>query len=425
MARIDVIGLGPGGADLLSAGSLAIWEATPHRFLRTTRHPAVEVVGEGKSFDELYESIDTFEELYPAIVRSLVTEARLHGRVAYAVPGSPSVAESTVDLLTSQADYDLEVVLHPALSFVDLAWIRLGVDPLEVGARLVDGHRFAECLHGAGGAALVAQCDSRFILSDIKLAVELPPDAPAVLLKRLGLPDEQVLEVAWADIDRTVEADHLTSLWIPQLPAGPGGGLDELIVLVDRLRNQDPWKSVQTHETLRRYLLEESYEVLEAIDVYDAASGEGASELAAELGDLLYQVVFHASLANTAGWFDLGDVIGAIQAKLLARHRYPGSGEAPRLEDLTAEWERSKQVEHGRESAFDGIPRSLPSLVRVMALVKKAEALGLDFPVPAGADHGASILAAALAAMADGVDPEDALRRELLETEETLRVAEQ
>src|SRR5213079_217596 len=123
-------------------------------------------------------------------------------------PGSPLVGERSVELLMTDGRVDVELVA--GLSFLDLAWARLRVDPLAAGARLVDGQRFAVQAAGAAGPLLVGQCDSLDVLSAIKLAVEDPPREPVVVLQRLGLPDESVTEVAWADLDRTVRPDHLT-----------------------------------------------------------------------------------------------------------------------------------------------------------------------------------------------------------------------
>jgi tetrapyrrole methylase family protein/MazG family protein len=380
-----------------------------------------------ETFDELYESCPTFEAVYRSIVEELLAAAESHGRVAYVVPGSPTVAERTVEMLLALPDEPAgpEVVVHPAMSFADLAWTRLGVDPVAVGARLADGHDFSSALAG-GAPVLVAQCESRLTLSEIKLSLDEPPDAPVTLLQRLGLPDESIREVPWNDIDRTVEPDHLTSLWIPELPRSAGKRLEELALLMELLRAADPWKAAQDHDTLRRYLLEESYEVLEALDGYDPDTGEGSRELASELGDLLYQVVFHSSLAAGSGWFDLADVVGAIHDKLLSRHRHvDSSGNAMAegigsIDELTAQWENAKLAEHGRSSAFDGIPSALPALVRAMVIAKKASALGLVIEEPAEGPGG-SLLAVALDAIADGVDPEDALRRELDRVEGILR----
>lgn len=388
-----------------------------------------------ESFDHLYESEQTFEDVYDAIVEELLDAATRHGEITYAVPGSPTVAETTVEALIAKASTTAgpEVVLHPAMSFADLAWTRLGIDPVERGVRLVDGHRFSTAAVG-GGPVLVAQCESALTLSDIKLSLEVPPVGPVTLLRHLGLPDELILEVDWADIDRSVEADHLTSLWIPNLPDSAGVRLDRFAELMERLRIADAWKSAQDHDTLRRFLLEESYEVLEALDRYDPDTGAGSDALATELGDLLYQIVFHASLAAESGWFELTDVVAAIHDKLVSRHPHvpeavDGSGvaqrsESPTVEELTAAWEQAKQAEHERESAFDGIPAALPALVRTMAVAKKASALGLPFPTP-GEGFGGSLITIALEAIEAGIDPEDALRREVERVEGVLRASGQ
>ena len=444
-----MVGLGPAGADLVTAGTLEVIRASRATFCRTLRHPAAEelfgtsggatAAADGpatahrpvRSFDSTYENEPTFSNVYASIVAELIDAASELGNITYAVPGSPTVAETTVEMLLAEAALPggPQVVVHPAMSFADLAWARLGVDPVQLGARLVDGHRFGEMV-GGGGPLLVAQCESPLTLSEVKLTLEDPPDGPVVLLQRLGLPDELVQEVDWADIDRSVEPDHLTSLWIPDAPSSAGAHLDDMATLMEQLRSADAWKAAQSHETLRRYLIEESYEVLEALDDYDPRTGEGSEELAAELGDLLYQIVFHSSLASEAGWFDLNTVVRAIHDKLVSRHPHvpqagdPEGGGIPSpshsVGELASLWEQSKRAELGRESAFDGIPASLPALVRAMAVTKKASALGLEIPEPAPG-VGGDLLVLALAAIATGADPEDELRRELRRIEGVLR----
>ncbi len=226
------------------------------------------------------------DEVYTGIVDELAERAGRDGSIVYAVPGSPVVAERTVEMLS--ADGRIEVVVHPALSFLDLTWARLRVDPVELGVRLVDGHRFGVEAAGQRGPLLVAQCESRFVLSDVKLSVDEPPAEPVVVLQRLGLPDERIVEVDWADLDRSVEPDHLTSLWIPQLVSPVASEVAGFAELMRALRVSDPWKAEQTHDSLKRFLLEESYEVLEAIDAFDPDTGEGAEALEEELGRKLF-----------------------------------------------------------------------------------------------------------------------------------------
>ena len=271
-----VVGLGPAGPDQLTVAAVAAIDRVPpgRRFLRTVRHPAAVALGEGvASFDQMYERASTLAEVYPAIVEALVAAAADGSEVLYAVPGSPLVAERTVELLLADARVTVDVV--PGMSFADLAWARVGIDPVAAGARLVDGHRFAVEAAGERGPMLVAQCDSKAVLSDIKLAVESSAGLSAVVLSRLGLPDESVRTVAWDDLDRDVEPDHLTSVFIPVLAAPVAGEVARFAELVRTLRERCPWDQEQTHATLTRHLLEETYEVLEAIGALDVESGVG------------------------------------------------------------------------------------------------------------------------------------------------------
>ncbi len=446
---VRVVGLGPGGSDLVTAGTLELLAGDGPTFLRTTRHPAASVVPvDAVSFDDVYERAERIDDVYREIVETLVAAASQHGSVVYAVPGSPVVAEHTVELLVADARVTAE--LHPALSFLDLTWVRLGVDPVEQGVRLVDGHRFEVEAAGERGPLLVGQCDSRFVLSDIKLSVDDGPDEPVVVLQRLGLPDELIVEVSWDDLDRSIEPDHLTSLWIPRLGAPVASDVARFEELMRELRTSDPWKAAQTHDSLKRFLLEEAYEVLEAIDAYDPDSGEGAEELTSELGDLLYQVVFHAALGTEAGWFDLSDVARAIHDKLVSRNddlvrATDGRPEDAGVDGAISVWEATKRTEQGRDSAFDGIPHALPALTRAMKVQRKAEALGLDGGAEAlgldgGPDEGTDALGLddpsdveevgrVLATVVDrarraGVDPEDALRRRIDADEARFRATE-
>jgi tetrapyrrole methylase family protein/MazG family protein len=402
---VVVVGLGPAGPELLTSAATAAIGRVPERYVRTTRHPAAAAVPEAIAFDPVYESAATMAEVYAAIVDALVEAATSAGEVLYAVPGSPMVAERTVELLL--ADGRVDVHLVPGLSFLDLAWARLGVDPLASGARLVDGHRFTVEAAGERGPLLVAQCDSRHVLSDVKLAVDDGPDV--VVLQRLGLPDESVRVVPWADLDRDVEPDHLTCLWVPALAAPVAGEVARFAELVRTLRERCPWDREQTHQTLTRHLLEETYEVLEAIERLDGSPAAWA-HLEEELGDLLFQVVFHSTLAAEEGQFTLADVARGIHDKLVHRHPHVFAGvEADTVGQVVSNWEKIKQAEKGRASVMEGISPGLPSLLYAHKVQRKAASFGVD-PRVAGDDVGAALFAVVDRARRSGVDPEAALR---------------
>ena len=279
--RVTVVGLGPAGPELVPAAALDALRDASRCLVRTARHPSAAVVagvatGPVEHFDRLYEGADTFDDVYRRIVEEVVaaaTTVAAPGYVAYAVPGSPLVAERTVALLRDDPRVSVEVV--PAMSFLELAWARLGVDPVDAGVRLVDGTAFAIEAAGERGPLLVAQCHGRGRAgrgeAGRRRRLGPRPRARAVLLHHLGLPDEQVVEVPWADIDRTLEADHLTALWVPRLAAPVAAELVGLEELVRTLRAGCPWDRDQTHGSLGRHLLEEAYEVLDAIEVVAAA----------------------------------------------------------------------------------------------------------------------------------------------------------
>ncbi len=384
--RVVVAGLGPAGPELVTAATLAAIERVPHRYLRTRRHPAASAVPEAASFDAFYEEASTLDEVYERIVGALVEGARSHGEVLYLVPGSPGVAERSVALLRHQRQVMVEVL--PAMSFLELAWARLE-DPLGSGARLVDARRFAEEAAGERGPLLVVQCDSRLVLSQVKLSVDEGP-AEVTVLQRLGLPDEAVFRVAWDELDRAVEPDHLTSLWVPTLAAPVGGELVRLAELVRTLRQRCPWDREQTHQSLTRHLLEEAYEVVEAIEDLGRAGADGLSggysELEEELGDLLFQVCFHSTLASEEGHFTLADVARGVHDKLVRRHPHVfGDAEAGDAGQVVANWERSKKAEKSRGSIMDGVPAALPSLLLALKVQRRAAAEGFDWESVEGA----------------------------------------
>jgi tetrapyrrole methylase family protein / MazG family protein len=423
--RVVIVGLGPAGADhLVPAARDAIARAST-RFVRTARHPAVEqLTAEGltfEAFDAAYDAADDLDAAYAEITRRVLAAARRsRDHIVYAVPGSPAVAERTVALLHEAAGRgEITLGVVAGLSFADLAWARVGIDPMATAARVVDGRAIAEA--ELAGPVLIAQCDNRFVLSDVKLELleHLAPDTPVSVLQRLGLPDERVTTVVLEDLDRVVEPDHLTSVFVD---AGAGAStaareLVRLFQLAKRLRDPGgcPWDAEQTHHSLTRYLLEESYEVVEAVDALpvaapggDEAPPPGAyAALEDELGDLLYEVVFHAILAEEAGGFTMADVARGIHDKLVRRHPHVfGDVVADQATDVVRNWEQIKLEEKGTTSLVEGITPGLPSLLYTNKLFRKAASIGLD---PGDSGEALDRIDVAVARLRTGDGPDDAL----------------
>lgn len=428
---VTVCGLGPGGLDRLTDATRLAIETIPIRFVRTRRHPSVAVVGAAESFDDLYDRADSFEALYRQIADTIADAARDRGEVLYAVPGSPLVLEASVRHL--RADDRVRVRLVPALSFLDEVWARLGIDPVEESVRLVDGYRFAVDAAGERGPLVVAHVHDRWLLSDIKLAIDAGDEQRAIVLQRLGTPEESITEVAWPELDRVVEPDHLTTLYLPDVAAPVSQELARSVELMNRLRRECPWDREQDHATLRPHLVEEAYEVLDAIDgVVARGDGDAYGELEEELGDLWFQILFHAELAGEAGQFTIADVARGLYDKMVRRHPHvfeAGHDGIAQAVDTVANWDRIKGEEKDRPSALDGIPTHLPALAFTAKMLSRAERAGtvadggsvgaaLDRLVAerggpgVDPDHvvGEVLLAAVTVARRHGVDPEEALR---------------
>ncbi len=188
----------------------------------------------------------------------------------------------------------------------------------------------------------------------------------------------------------------------------PHPELDRLIAVMHTLRRHCPWDAEQTHLSLVPYLVEETLEVVEAVeDGTDAV-------LVEELGDLLLQVAFHAEIADQEGRFDIEDVARGISDKLVARHPHVFASE-PVPDDLLATWEQRKRAEKGRTSALDGIPGRMSALTRAAKVIARSERHGVAVPLDAGTpdaadDLGARILALVAEAHERGVDAEQATR---------------
>ena len=397
--HVTVVGLGPGDDRFITAHTIAAIAATPVRFVRTTRHPSSGLVGPATSFDDIYEAADSFDDVYATIVDRLVAAAAQHDHILYAVPGSPLVLERTVRLLRTDARIDCTVL--PAISFLDLAYERLNIDPVEARLRLIDGHEFAVAAAGETGPLLVAHTHANWMLSDIKLAVESATgDEPVVILQRLGTVDEHITHTTWADLDRTVEADHLTCLYVPHLAAPVGAELVRFHQLSRVLREQCPWDQEQTHQSLVKYLLEETYEVVDAIQALDPHDPTTDEHLVEELGDLLYQVEFHATIAEQEGRFTIADVARGVHDKLVRRHPHVfGDVQVDGADQVVRNWDAIKRDEKQRTSVFDGVPNSQPSLGYAYAVQRKAAKVGFDWPdihgaIPKIAEETAEVLQA-------------------------------
>ncbi len=412
---ILVVGLGPGRWTDLTVEAHETLMSAQRVICRTLRHPTVDALRQARpdltleSFDELYETASDFAELYQRMALRLLDEAAKlppGESLVYATPGHPLIGEESVRILLEQArEQGVSARVIGGMSFLEPICAALGLNPLERDLQVLDATLLAatpaEAVMGAltpTKPALIAQVYNRRLASGVKLALgELyPDDWEMTLIRWAGIPGrEEIRRLPLVELDRDESADHLTTLYAPPLePLRATRSPEGLRYIVMRLRAPDgcPWDREQTSQSLRRYVLEEAYEVAEAIDELDG-SVESAEKLADELGDLLLQVYLQAEVAYGEDQFHLGDVLQAISEKLIRRHPHVfGDVAVHDAEHVVRNWEVIKRQERAargeaveKESVLRGIPRSAPALYQAFELSKKAAKTGFDWPETAGA----------------------------------------
>ncbi len=230
---------------------------------------------------------------------------------------------------------------------------------------------------------VISQVDTPAVVGEVALVLGrvMAPETSITIARRLGSGDESVELVPLSELARQ-PVDARTTLFVEAQQVGWHG----LVTTNRRLRSECPWDRKQTHHSLVSHLVEESYEVVDALSRLDAEAPGGQPDFGAyaeveeELGDLLLQVVFHSTLAAEAGAFDIEEVAEAIRRKLVHRHPHVfGDVEASTADQVISNWERIKGEEKRRESLMDDIPGALPAVARSEKMQIRAASVGFDW----------------------------------------------
>jgi tetrapyrrole methylase family protein / MazG family protein len=387
---ITIVGLGPSGLGALGESARSLLETAQVVIARTLEHPAAGQLADSRTIetcDDLYRDLDDFDAIYHAIV-DRVLAATDRGEVVYAVPGSPMVGERTVPLLIAAGSaVGIGVTLVAAPSFLDLVLPAVGVDPITDGLQVLDARDLPDPLP-LHVPTVITQVDSLLRSGDVALGLgkTLPHDFEVVILDRLGDPDQVVEASTVADL-ATYEAGPRTTVFVPRADVGVLG----LIATNRILRDRCPWDRSQTHHSLLTHLVEEAYEAADALGRLPVDAPAGVADFGAyaevedELGDLLLQVVFHATLAAEAGAFDIDEVAEMNRRKLVRRHPHVfGDVVVDGADEVLVNWERIKQDEKQRASLMDDVPLGMPSIARAVKVQKRAASVSFDWRDPAG-----------------------------------------
>lgn len=385
---IDIIGLGPGAYGQLTVEALALLEDERTNYFRTAVHPVVTKLEEKgitfKSFDHLYEESENFDAVYHTIAETLVEKAEKGESFIYAVPGNPLFAEQSVRILIELCKKEkLAYKLHSGVSFVDVAMRAVEADPVE-GMKLIDAFEIQTIHPDTRTANLITQVYNKHMASEVKLALMdiYPDDFNVVLITAAGVPEaEKIKRLPLYTLDWEDSINHLTTLYIPPYKESLRD-FDSLVRIMRILRSPGgcPWDREQTHASLKSSLLEETYEVLDAIEAEDYTN------LQEELGDLLFQIVFHAQLGEEAGYFTIRDVEEGISRKMINRHPHVfKQTETIQTEDVLRNWDEIKKAEKQTETIADEmarIPKAFTALMEANKIQQKAAKVGFDWKAP-------------------------------------------
>lgn len=353
MIKIHIVGLGPGSLENLSLGAYEkLLSQDKPVFLRTKRHPNVALLEErgmkAEYLDAFYERGEDFEQVYSGIAEEILSQAKERGEIVYAVPGHPCVAEKTVELILRGAEkIGAEVEIQASMSFIDASFSALRRDPLE-GFILLDATAMEEEEIDPRKNLLITQIYDRYFASEVKLKLlEIyEEDQEVFLMRNIGSGgqegEERIERIPLWEMDHASYGyDHLTTLFVPRAEEGKKRQIRDLVEIIRRLRGEGgcPWDRKQTHESLRRHIVEEAEEVRTAIE------NEDVDNLIEELGDVLMQVIFHSELGRASGEFSLGDIVQGICEKMIFRHPHVFSGLQIEEKDLAQLWEKLKKEE--------------------------------------------------------------------------------
>ncbi len=382
MGMISIMGLGTGSMDDMSVKSYNILNSGLPKFARTSRHPILS----GNNFenitffDSIFEEKEDLNHVYDEIEKILATEMEKHDHIIYIVPGSPYKGDVITERFENNDQMETEIIDN--MSFLDKA---IKMSSAEGNIKVMNGsdenHDFD--IHSGN---IVSNIESLSMASKLKLEMTevYPPDCKIKIFDVLANKNK---EISLFDLDRQKNYDYSTYIFIESIEKSMLGlyNINDLKMTMSFLRGPDgcPWDRKQSHMSLRECVIEEAYEVVEAIE------NDDIENMVEELGDLLLQVVFHSQIADEEGYFNFEDVTKHICEKLIRRHPHVFKDKAAVDEEQVLQtWEEIKNLEKQVETytgKLHKIPKAMSPLSRGYKIQKVAAEIGFDWPDISGA----------------------------------------
>ena len=375
---LTVVSIGPGDPALLNQVTLDELRKASPLVLRTDHHPLVSWLDEQQvsycSLDSLYEQSDDFDRMHCDMADRVWQLAAEGKHTVYAVPDL--LTDRSVDELFRRIpDSFTEPQIIPGFSYADFYLARCRGVFSSGSIRIVSASEFLSTFYDPDETLLITEVDGAITAGEVKEALSslLDEESDVWLVQGEGRPGSLPLY----ELDRKKKYDHLTAVLVPASDYlhRCRSTVRDLLSIMERLRAPDgcPWDSIQTHESLRPYMVEEAWEAVNAIDEHDP------DHLADELGDLLFQIVFHASIGKAYGEFDFSDVVTNICTKMIHRHPHVfGDTRVSTPSEVSDRWEEIKRQETGSKSvseSLNDVSPGLPSLKYAIKVNKKAQQL--------------------------------------------------
>lgn len=381
MGKIFIIGLGPGNYKDLTIEALEKIKSGNENFLRTENHPTVEYLKaeniKFKSFDNLYDKLDSFEDVYEKIVEILLSEAESKD-INYIVPGNPMVAEKTTELLLN-TNADIKII-H-GLSFLEPLFRGVKLDPVD-GFLLLGGDNLNKRDLDVNKATIIGQIYNERVLSDVKLKLAdiYSDEYPVFYLEKLGMEDEIIKEIPIYKLDRDIKPGLLSSIYIkpPKDFNRSFFSFNDLLEIFEILRSNEgcPWDRKQSHKSIIKNLIEEANELAIALE-----SGH-YDDIIEELGDVLLQVIFHSQIADEEGNFDIYEVMNTLGEKLIYRHPHVFSQlNVENSQSIVYNWDVLKYQKRDVTTYVDRLRefKGLPSLLKSYKIQEEVAKIGFDW----------------------------------------------
>lgn len=388
---ITVVTLGPGDPQLLTLQSVDALRQSKRLILRTEQHPVAGWLHSQDisyvSFDKYYDHFWDFDELNQAIARKLWEESSQQP-VTYAVIDATS--DGSIAALEAQRPADGQLIRLSGVSRTDACLNEIPAASLTAaGLRTIPAMSCTAAAHDPRLPLLITEIDSQILAGDVKLWLsDLYDEEMEITFFPSSVKSAKPpMQLMLMELDRQKVYDHTVSAYIPPVPLNQRQRycFADLVEIMDILRGDHgcPWDKEQTHQTLRKYLIEEAYETASAIDEDDP------DHIADELGDVLLQVVFHANVGKSHGTFSISDVTTAICSKMIYRHAHIfGTDQCETAADVSLNWEKLKKAEKNlntQSAVLADVSKGLPALMRAAKVQKKAAQVGFDWDSAEGA----------------------------------------